>query len=338
MKKIAIIGLGALGTKHLTNLAKMEGEGKVSICAICDIDEKKLEGAKVQFNLGTADAGIDYGKYKKYTDYKKMLQNEVLDAVFVVTPTFLHKEMSVAALLSGCDVFCEKPMALDEKECEEMVFAAEESGKNLQIGQCLRYWGEYEYLKDVYENGTYGKLLSASFIRLSPVPWWCEDNWFLEYEKSGGALLDLHVHDIDFIQYAFGMPKMVSSAAVLCEEKGRWPSVETRYIYENNMQISAVGSWIYNKGFPFRMEYLAQFELASVIYEKGKLLVFDNNGTQIEPTYQKADAYVTEIEKFIDCCEKGIKNEKVSPRSTMLSIKIARGEEQSIIQQKPIEL
>ena len=86
-----------------------------------------------------------------------MVEKEDLDFVFIALPTYLHCEAAVYCLNHGVNVYTEKPMAITLTQCEMMIDAAEKNGKKLMVGQCLRFTGEYELLKELTENGKYGK-------------------------------------------------------------------------------------------------------------------------------------------------------------------------------------
>mgnify|MGYP002682496840 CR=1 FL=1 len=108
-------------------------------------------------------------------------------------------ETAVEATRIGAMDFLEKPMALSIEECDEMIAAAEANDRLLFIAQCIRFWPAYEKLAEMIKSGEFGKVVSAKFTRLSPTPTWSQDNWLMDTSLSGGALTDLHVHDVDFI-------------------------------------------------------------------------------------------------------------------------------------------
>ena len=98
-------------------------------------------------------------------------------------------------------------MALTVTDCDRMIQAARKSGKILQIGHCVRFWPEYAKAKEIVDSGKYGRVVAAMFQRLGAAPGWSVDNWFINEKRSGGVALDLHIHDTDYVQYLFGMPK-----------------------------------------------------------------------------------------------------------------------------------
>ena len=105
-------------------------------------------------------------------------------------------------------------MAPSVEECEKMIETARRTGKNLMIGQCLRFAGQYDTIKKIVSSGEYGKAYSAFFFRGGGTPLWSYENWLLKREKGGGALFDQHVHDVDAVNHIFGMPKAVTTSSV----------------------------------------------------------------------------------------------------------------------------
>ena len=181
MIKAGIIGIGSMGRGHLNNYIKFMAEKKgIELVAICDVDEAKFQNYKADFNIrGLADGEFDFSKFHCYTDVDDMLANEKeLDMVSVIVPTYLHCEISCKCLEAGINVFCEKPMALNLEQCQKMIDTAKKADKRLMIGQCLRFWPEYEYLKDCVDSGRFGKVLCAYFYRGGATPAWSFNDWY----------------------------------------------------------------------------------------------------------------------------------------------------------------
>ena len=208
MTKIAIVGFGFMGRMHYGNWKKIRG---AKVVAICDANLAQLTTV-TGGNIAGSDATTDFTGVDIYDDFAKMLAAGGFDVVDVTLPTPLHPDMTVAALRAGYHVLCEKPMALKVRDCDRMLKAAEASGKTLLIAQCLRFWPEYVALRKLLLSGRYGRVVAADFFRAScaPDPKGAH-GWFLAEKKSGGCLLDLHIHDADMIAWLFGKPKCVSA-------------------------------------------------------------------------------------------------------------------------------
>ena len=132
--RVGICGLGSMGMHHALLLIKHEN---VELVAAADMEEAKRLRAKNELNVAQI-----------FADGRDMIRTVELDAVWVCAPTYLHAELTVLALEKGCHVFCEKPMARNPEERAAMQEAAGKSGKFLMIGQVLRFWPEYVFLKE----------------------------------------------------------------------------------------------------------------------------------------------------------------------------------------------
>jgi len=328
--KIGIVGLGFMGQMHYRCWKARED---AQIVAICDANKHIIEDSrKVVGNIEGAENAIDFTKSNIYHDFKKMLAEETLDAISLTLPTYLHAACTAEALESGVNVLCEKPMGLNLAECDSMIAAAKSSGKVLQIGHCVRFWPEYAKTKEIVSGGEYGRVLAATFQRLSEVPTWSCDNWIMNEQRSGGVVLDLHIHDTDFVQYMFGMPRAVCSFAGK-DGKGRLAHVVTQYLYDNNSVITAEGGWAMTPAFGFEMSFNIVQEKATIVYDctrEPAFKVCPAKGEAFTPEVQQGDGYILEIEHFV----RAIKGEKITPVTTLEasrdSVRIVEAEKQSI--------
>ncbi|BBH19532.1 hypothetical protein Back11_08770 [Paenibacillus baekrokdamisoli] len=332
MLRIALIGLGFMGRTHLEIYTRLEAEGvPIQVVAICDLDVEKLEGRSISGNIDTVSNGLDFTRYHKYTSVAELLEKEQLDAVDIALPTFLHKEISIQCLNHGLHVLCEKPMAMNTEECKEMIQAAEEKGKQLMIGQCLRFWPAYEYLKGLVDNNTYGKVSNGYFYRGSSTPNWGE--WLLQKDKSGGALLDMHVHDIDVINWLFGKPEAVSCLARNVIAGSGYDLVSTNYRYEDGKVLNAQVDWTLQGDYGFDMQYRVNFELGNAVFQGGQLKVNPNEGAGFTPELSEDMGYYFELKYFVEALINEQPTTRAQPASTMESIQIVEAEIESADQQ-----
>jgi len=131
--RIGVLGTGNIGRIHIDRLQKLQG---VTVAAAADVSEASVEAA-------AADFGID----KVFTDYRELLKLDGLDAVMVCTPNAFHHEMVLDSLRAGHNVFCEKPMAMNAVQAEEMAAEAKRAGRMLYMGFCNRFRGKSRALK-----------------------------------------------------------------------------------------------------------------------------------------------------------------------------------------------
>jgi predicted dehydrogenase len=135
---------------------------------------------------------------------------------------------------------------------------------------CIRYWPAWRWLRERVVDRSLGLCRSATFQRLAPMPGW-STNFFADGAQSGGALIDLHIHDADFVRWCFGDPREVSSAGRT--GRGAIDHVTTIYRYggdDNPAHVVAEGGWDHHAGFAYRMRYVAVFDEATVDFDIGR--------------------------------------------------------------------
>jgi UDP-N-acetylglucosamine 3-dehydrogenase len=179
MIRVGVIGTGAMGQNHVRIYSEMEG---VELTGISDVDQQRVEAMAVQFNT------------KGFTDYKEMFA-EGLDAVSVVVPTKLHKQVVLDALEAGLNVLVEKPIADTLENADLMIEAAKKAGKILMVGHIERFNPAVIKLKELIDSNILGKVVSISTRRVGP---------YNPRIRDVGVILDIGVHDIDIISYLYG--------------------------------------------------------------------------------------------------------------------------------------
>ena len=338
MLRIGIVGWGFMGKMHFRCY---KSDTNVEVTAICDADAKQLQNSSgVSGNISGAEDDLDLSNIALYSDLSKMLVEEKLDALSIASPTFLHASQTIEALNAGVHVFCEKPMSLNSGDCREMAEVAKQSGKTLQIGHCIRFWPEYVQAKEIIDSQKYGKVLAATFQRLSLTPTWSWDNCFLDGKRSGGAMLDLHIHDTDYVQYVFGMPKEVFSRGVI-GPSGEFDHTVTQYLYGNDCVITAEGGWIMAPGFGFEMSFKIMLEKATLVYSSAQeptFRIFPIDGETIIPEIPTGDGYSFEIQHFVDTLSGKAVPSIITPEQSGDSVKIIEAEKESIRNNDKISL
>jgi len=244
-----------------------------------------------------------------------MLADENLDAVSIALPTHLHKAISIQCLEAGTHVLCEKPMALNLPDCDAMAAAAKQAGKHLMVAHCIRFWPEYAWAKQAVESGEYGKVVAADFSRLTYAPGWDDNAWLADPAKSGGIALDLHIHDLDFIQYLFGAPKAIRSVGTL--------QVQTQVDYGDGRAISATASWAMPKSYGFKMAFDIVFENAATIFDGTTLKLYRGDEEPIEPELPEGDGYRWEIEHFAGLVSGTVAQAAITPEQARESVRMA---------------
>ncbi len=250
MVKIGLIGCGFMGGMHLSCYNALR-EG-VRVTAIADINEERTSGFSKKFDLEVYKSG------------EELIKNADVDAIDICLPTYLHTQHAVMAMEHGRDVFIEKPVCLNLDEAALLLETQKKTGKRVMVGQVIRSWDEYKFLKKIVDENTYGKVVSAVFKRLSPLPTWSWEGWLHKPECSGTMALDLHIHDVDYMRYLLGEPQDLSSH-VARDENGILNHIFSTFLYDGFV-VTVEGCWDYPKDFPFSMEYRVMFEDATVMF------------------------------------------------------------------------
>ena len=306
MLRAALIGFGGIAKSHRKAFANLEKQGIATLVCAHDV---KSEAFNKKISINIDSEAVEFVEHINfYTDLDEMFTKEQFDFVDICVPSFLHSKITCDVLRCGYHVMCEKPMALYFEDCLEMIRASEEMGKELMIGQCLRFYPAFDYIKEVIDDGRFGKVTGAYFSRISEPPVWGWENWFMDPKRSGGCITDLHIHDVDIIRYLFGEPKAVSCRAStsICVHD----TVHTAFFYDDNAPITAVGDWSL-KGVPFRADCRIDFESATITFDKKALTVYPKNEDepQIIPL-RNIGGYQGELEYFCRLINGEIKNAK----------------------------
>jgi predicted dehydrogenase len=329
MLRIGIVGFGFMGRMHYRCWKAIKD---AKIIAICDSNPNIVEDTKRAVgNIEGAEGAIDFSDVELYTNFDKMLKNAKPDVVSITLPTYLHSKFAIKALKAGVHVLCEKPMALNVRDCDRMIRAARRSKKILQIGHCVRFWPEYAKAKQMVDSGELGKVIAATFQRLGSAPTWSIDNWFLDEKRSGGVVLDLHIHDTDYVQYLFGAPAAVCSFTAK-SSTGQPLHIVTQYLYDDEKVVTAEGGWAMMPTFGFEMSFNIAMEKATIVYDLTRqtmFKVYPAKGNPFTPEVEKGDGYLRQTEYFV----KLIRGEAVEPVLTLQqsrdSVKIVEAEKKS---------
>lgn len=310
MLKVALVGVGGISGAHIP---AWEERRDAELVALCDIRAEQME------------------KYKNkhcYTDFDEMLKNEEIDILDICLPTYLHAEFAIKAMNMGINVICEKPVSLNAADVARVYSTAKSNNVKFMVAQVLRFWPEYSIIKEIYDTGKYGRLLSGHMGRLGVRPKWSWDGWMMDENRSGLVPFDLHIHDLDFIVYAFGKPKEFKDYRARSENQDYINSI---YEYDGFF-ITTEAAW-YDAPYPFAANYRFQFEKALAVFENHEMTIYEKDGKIFKPVSQsgedtgdiglpKSNAYSNEINYFADCVLSGAEPDRVKPAEleTVISI------------------
>lgn len=306
MQNIAIIGLGFMGTMHAQIYAQLR---HARLVAVVDINKAKARRNLAKLNLGAPVFGT----------LEEMLAACDADVADICLPTDLHAPFALKAITAGKHVFCEKPLALKASDGRKIAAAAKKARVFLQVGQCIRFWPEYQALEAFVKSGKAGKLLSLSLQRRVGRTTYSAGDWLNDGDRSGGGALDLHIHDTDFIHHLLGKPDAVTSVGT--RDKTGWSHIFTTYHFKD-VAVTAEGGWNYPVHWGFQMAFQAVFERGAVEFDSGAsptLVATIGKGKKSPLPFRSPGAgesktgagnlsslggYYNELSAFIDCLEK----------------------------------
>lgn len=230
MIKAGIIGLGKMGISHA---AIVGANPNVDLAAVCDTSTLVLNAFK------------KYSSTKTYSDYKKMMDKEQLDMVFIATPTKLHYPMVQQALDRGIHVFCEKPFSLDLAEGAELVNLAQQKDAINQVGYHNHFIGTFKELKRLLHEKILGELVHFSGEAYGPVVTKEKGStWRSKSSEGGGCLYDYASHVLNLIQEIIGRPARVNGALLKSiYSKGVEDAVFALLTLENKLSGTLLVNW-----------------------------------------------------------------------------------------------
>ena len=326
MIRIGIIGLGFMGRMHYGVYDKLPD---ARVVAVSDADPKRASGDLSDGWGNVAGAEIQklpMDRIRGTTDWRELMSWDDVDVIDICLPTPQHVELATAALATGKHVLCEKPLARSSADARKIAAAAAEAKGFFMPAMCMRFWGEWEWLKRAVAEEHYGKVRSASFRRMGTTP----GGWFRDGKLSGGALFDLHVHDVDFVYHLFGKPQGVFSRGY-SKDTGEIDHILTQYIFDNHVMVSAEGGWGMANGFGFRMQYNVNFDRATAEYRFGRemplMLYADGKSQPVE--FPRHDGYVGELSYFLECVKTKTKPMRVTADDAVTGLTIIEAEKRS---------
>ncbi|MEH7236012.1 Gfo/Idh/MocA family protein [Bacillus sp. JJ1562] len=287
MQNILLIGAGTMGNEHARSYYAMEDVHVVGI-----VDKRKEKAREI---IGEHDTQI-------FQTLEEAVNNlEQIDVIDVCVPTFLHKEYVRKAADYGIDVICEKPLAYTLEDAREMINYCNKKNVKLFVGHVVRFFPQYAKAKELVTNSSIGEIGVVRTRRGGNFPPGWSD-WYSDQSKSGGVILDLIIHDFDFLRWNFGEVERVFAKGLADLDY----AIVT-LAFESGVIAHVEGSWVHQA-------FSTQFELAGksgiIEYDSSKEEpVFlsmkqsngDKNGVQVPQSPLKKSPYFIELQHFLKC-------------------------------------
>ncbi len=334
MTRVAVLGAGFMGATHARAYRTL---GSVEVAAVYAPTPRRAASLAAEVGARWTD------------DLDGLLADPAIDAVSVCLPTPEHAAVALAALARGKHVLCEKPLALSLAEADAVVEAAGRSDRVVMVGHVLRFWPEYVAAKRIVASGALGRPLLAHAARLSPFPAWSD--LFLRPEATGGAVVDLQVHDFDLLNWIFGPPRRVSAAGTRNPRTGGWDQALVTVAYDGAAAL-AEGSHLLPDSYPFTatlrvlcergcLEY--RYRAAGRSVEMGlgldsTLTLYPDGGEPRRVAVEPVDPYQAEIAYFVDRIARGEPARQASPEAAREALRVALAARESLERGEPVSL
>lgn len=294
-----VIGAGRAGLIHARNLARRIPNARLA--ALCDPNEEALRAA-----------GDELGVAALYADYREAIAHAGLDAVVIVTPTFLHCDIACAAAAAGRHVFLEKPMAVTLDECRRILAAVDRAGVKLQIGFMRRFDAGFLEAKHILDSGELGRVMKIKSIGRGPgLP----SPWMYDLRKSNGIVAEVNSHDMDSLRWFTGLEPTrayAEAANFKCPDaRDEFPdfydNILAVFRFDGGALAEVDGTCPCHYGYDARVEILAERGLLTVGHTAEQTATkVTVDGRVIGRTVQSwrnlfKDAYLAEMEHFVEC-------------------------------------
>ena len=324
---MSILGAGYMGRVHAESWTKLD-------CAeVIKVYSRNLSRAK---SLAREIAA------QPVNDIKEAILSGEVDVVDICLPTFLHKEVAVKALKAEKHLLLEKPIALTLNEAKEIINAAEKTSSKFMVAHCLRFFPEYAKIKQLLDSHSIGDVRVMRAYRIGTYPTWGSDNWFSNLSKSGGVLIDLMIHDFDFMRWLIGdeverVYAQVNEKVAGHLRKGYHAMAILKF--KGGAIAYAEGSWALPATHPFTM----YFEVAGT---KGLLTYSNRKGLTCKAYYEKEvqelsptskSGYDLEIEHFAKCILMDLEP-MIKPIDAYNALEIAIAAKKSAETNRPVQL
>jgi UDP-N-acetylglucosamine 3-dehydrogenase len=322
--KVGVVGAGFIGAVHLDAYANMP---EVEVVGVADaLPEISATGAAV---VGA----------RPYASYEELVAAEEVDLVDVCLPTTYHRDLALKAARDGKHVVLEKPIARSLEDAEAIIEAFDGCSKRLFVGHVLRFFPEYVRIKEMLDAGELGTVGVARTSRRSPfLTGW--NDWYADWRMSGGVLLDLVIHDFDFLRWALGEVERVYARGVLGREYNRLDYALVTLRFESGAIAHVEGQWGYPGPFNYSIEVAgsrAMVTADNVGPESVRLLGGPNDPGESPDFMLGKSPFQTELEHFIRCAATG-EEAVVDARDAYEALRIGHAAIDSVVNGKPVTL
>lgn len=326
MLRVAILGAGFMGSTHAR---AFHARDDVSVATIYAHSDRRAGPLADEVGASWTD------------DLARAVTDPAIDAVSICLPTPDHRFATEVALDAGKHVLLEKPIALTGEDAAALVARAEASDRVFMVGHVLRFWPEYVAIANLVESGQLGELRSALAVRRQSFPRWT--TLLTNSELTGGAVVDMMIHDFDALNWLFGLPEQVTSRGHRNPRSGGWDQVQVLLDYADGRSAVVDGGMMMPDSYPFSSEFHLLGSAGATEYRfrgegpdidggpgRNDLWLFPNDGPASELSVPAANAYHAEIDYFVDCIRTGRAADRATPAMAGQALRVALAAAESL--------
>jgi predicted dehydrogenase len=326
MVQVAVLGAGFMGSTHAKAYVAMPDVGVAAIYA-----PSSDRGDPLAREIGS-----------RWTDdLQAVLADPGIEAVDICLPTPQHREVAEAALAAGKHVLLEKPIALSLEDARALVQANEATDRVFMIAHVLRFWSEYVEIARRVATGELGKPRTGFASRRQPFPAWSA--LFSRSDLTGGAVIDMMIHDYDALNWIFGAPLGVTARGMRNTRSGGFDQVQVLIDYGDGASALVDGGMMMPESYPFssRLEVLCEEGAMEYTFRAGgrsvdmgggvnELTLYPNEGDPLRLSPTQVDPYAAECTYFVDAISRGNIADRATPADALQALAVALAARESL--------
>jgi UDP-N-acetylglucosamine 3-dehydrogenase len=287
---IGLVGLGGMGKTHARHYKNVPG---CRLAVAYDEIPERLQSFAGEFGVPGAES------------FDALLER--VDAVDICTPTPTHLALATGALQVGKHVLCEKPICRTVEQCQELKQIVDSSGKIFMPAHVVRFFPEFARATKLIADGGIGVPAAVRTRRGGPFPTWA-GAWFADFDQSGGVLLDLMLHDFDWLRWTFGEVERVYAKGLLDRKMPQCDYALVTLKFVSGVVGHVEGTWCDPAGSRVTFEVCGDAGMIEYDNRKTKNLqttIAGGSPQKESPLHPMDDPYRTELAHFVDCCLSG---------------------------------
>lgn len=289
---VLVLGAGTMGSVHAQAYAGMP---HVHLLGIVDSDLERA--VDLATNLNT----------RAFDSFGAVLAHEHVDVVDICLPTSLHKTYILQAAEAKVHVISEKPITLSVEDARECIDACEAAGVRFFVGQVVRFFPEYRQIQELVQAGELGEIGTVRALRGGAYPhgW---NNWYSDSAQSGSLIVDLMIHDFDFLRWCFGEVERVYTKTLTDRAI---PGIDHALVslrFRNGVIAHVEGTWAEPSGFSTELEICGSQGMVHhksgesvAVQLQQRATTSESTGVAVPASPLQQSPYYRELEHFLAC-------------------------------------